>query len=38
MNRLIRKLLLLNFRQYRTRRRTNVKKIKKSIRDLNPNE
>ncbi len=38
MNRLLKKLLCLNFRQNDTRRRKRVKKIEKSIRELNPDE
>jgi hypothetical protein len=38
MNRLVTKLLCINFRQNDTRRRKRVKKIEKSIRELNPDE
>jgi len=38
MNRLLTKLLRVNFRQNDTRRRKRVKKIEKSMRELNPDE
>ena len=38
MNRLLKKLLCINFRQNDARRRKRVKKIEKSIRELNPDE
>ena len=38
MNRLITKLLCLNFRQNDTRRRKRVQKTKKIERELNPDE
>ena len=38
MNRLLKKLLCINFRQNDIRKRKRVKKIEKSIRELNPDE
>ncbi len=38
MNRLITKLLCLNFRQNNTRKRRRVQKTKKIERELNPDE